>query len=356
MLTVGTIGTRGIPNSHGGFERFVELLVDDPRWADDGVRFAVYGEGEDTPHNSWTALRSVGCTKKDRPFWYYFRSAYLASRECDVILCCGVALSIFAFWPGLRGKALIVNPDGCEWRRTKWSRLGRLIVWAMYAPAMLAAKRIVIDAEALRSDFRLSTEAWYIPYSAPEPKAAALTHATREAYALDRPYVLVVARLEPENNIGMIVEAFEALADPRCELVIIGGTTTPFYHSVLASRASPNIRFIGGIYDQEILDQVRSNATVYLHGHSVGGTNPSLLEALASVTGRLGCHDNKYNREVAGAESDYFADAEQLTELMRRHLAEPTPYTRRPTRDMRFHPNTIYERYKAVFRDADAAR
>ena len=356
MLTVGIIGTRGIPNSHGGFERFVELLVADQRWQNDDIRFVVYGEGADEQHNPWTTLRSTGCTKKDRPFWYYFRSAYLAARECDVVLCCGVALSIFAFWPGLKGKALIVNPDGCEWRRTKWSRLGRLIVWAMYAPAMIAAKRIVIDAEALRSDFKLDASAWYIPYAAPEPKTTSLTPETRLLYGLDRPYVLVVARLEPENNIGMIVDAFEALGDPDCDLVVVGGTTTPFYNTVLASHAASNVRFVGGIYDQDVLDEVRSNAAVYVHGHSVGGTNPSLLEALATVTGRLACHDNKYNREVAGKEASYFATSEALTALLGSQLAEAPAYARHPSRDMRFHPDTIYERYKAVFRDADAAR
>ena len=304
-------------------------------------------------------MRAVGCTKKERPFWYYFRSAYLAAAECDVVLCCGVALSLFAFWPGLRGKSLIVNPDGCEWRRTKWSRLGRMIVWAMYAPAMLAAKRIVIDAEALRSDFKLGPEAWYIPYTAPEPRHTPLRPATREAYGLHQPFALVVARLEPENNIGMIVDAFAAYGGRGEHLVVVGGTTTPYYLNVLAGKAAPNIRFVGAIYDQEVLDEIRSNATVYLHGHSVGGTNPSLLEALATVTGRLACHDNKYNREVAGPEAEYFADEVTLTALLGREFeraAAGSPPHRAPSRDVRFHPDTIYERYKALFRDADAAR
>ena len=359
MLTVGIIGTRGIPNTHGGFERFVELLVDDARWASNDVRFRVYGEGVDARHNEWTDLRSVGCTKKARPFWYYFRSAYLAAQECDVILCCGVALSIFAFWPGFKGKALIVNPDGCEWRRTKWSRLGRMIVWAMYAPAMVAAKRIVIDAEALRSDFGLGPEAWYIPYAAPEPSHFALSPSTREAYTLDRPYALVVARLEPENNIGMIIDAFTDLDDDASDLVVVGGATTPYFQTTLAAKARKNVRFVGAIYQQEILDEVRSNATVYLHGHSVGGTNPSLLEALATVTGAIFCHDNKYNREVAGAEAEYFASQEQLTHLLRRRLDGEdgaVPARRNPSRDTRFHPDTIYDGYKELFRDAHAAR
>ena len=358
MLTVGIIGTRGIPNSHGGFERFVELLVDDRRWAADGIAFRVYGEGLDGSHNAWTELRTVGCAKKERPFWYYFRSAYLAARECDVVLCCGVALSIFAFWPRLRGKALIVNPDGCEWRRTKWSPLGRLIVWAMYAPAMLAASRIVIDAEALREDFALGPEAWYVPYPAPEPRTSSLRASTRTDWKLDRPYALVVARLEPENNVGTIVDAFAALAGDRGDLIVIGGTTTPYFEATLAAKARPDIRFLGAIYDQDVLDEIRSNATVYLHGHSVGGTNPSLLEALATVTGKILCHDNKYNREVAGDEAEYFTNQETLTGLLSQHLqtGDQAPIRRRPGRDVRFHPDTIYERYKALFRDADAAR
>lgn len=360
MYTVGLIGTRGIPNRYGGFERFVELLVDHPSWSARGVQFKVYGEGEDRVYNAWTQLRRVGLVKNERPMLYYARSAMLATRECDIVLCCGVGLSFFAWWPVLRRRALVVNPDGCEWRRTKWSWLGRQLIRAMYWPALAAARSIVIDAEALREDFgaALGDKASYIAYQAPMPRRVALRDSTRERYGLVRPFVLVIARLEPENNVHLIVGAFRALAQDGVDLIVVGGTTTPFHTRVLGPQASPRIRFVGAIYDQAMLDELRSNCLAYLHGHSVGGTNPSLLEALATVRGRLICHDNKYNREVAGDEAGYFADEAALSEQLRQ-LVEPKgllmPTHREPTRDARFHPDTIARRYMELFEDIHAA-
>lgn len=360
MLTVGIIGTRGIPNSHGGFERFVELLVAENVWQGRDIRFVVYSAGTERAYNDWTQLRDVGFSKNERPLAYYIKSVSLATRECDIIVCCGVALSFFAFWPVLRGRALVVNPDGCEWRRTKWSWLGRLLVRAMYPPALAAATRIVIDAEALRDDFgsALGDKARYIGYQAPQPNAAPLREVTREQWALSRPYVLVIARLEPENNIHLIVEAFLQLPQGGVDLIVVGGTTTRFYTEFLAPLVAPHVRFVGAIYDQVVLDELRSNCIAYVHGHSVGGTNPSLLEALATVRGHLLCHDNKYNREVAASEAGYFADERQLADLLRSLIDSPGDGKlahRAPSRDERFRPETIARRYLELFEDIRAA-
>ena len=361
MLTIGFIGTRGIPNSHGGFERFIELLVAEDVWRDRNIRLVVYSAGKDGAYNQWTQLRSVGFSKDKRPFLYYIKSAVLATRECDVIVCCGVALSFFAFWPVLWGRALIINPDGCEWRRTKWSRLGRLLIRTMYVPALAAATRIVIDAEALRDDFgrALGDKTRYIGYQAPPPRLIPLRDTTREQWGLVRPYVLVIARLEPENNIRMIMQAFDQLQPRDVDLIVVGGTTTPFYELILGKRPTQHVRFVGAIYDQQVLDELRSNCIAYVHGHSVGGTNPSLLEALATVRGHLLCHDNKYNREVAASEAGYFLDERQLADLLRPLFDLPVgaePAYRVPSRDERFRPEMIALRYLEVFEDILAAR
>lgn len=359
-IRVGIIGTRGIPNRYGGFERFVELLTTHATWENSGFSFVIYGEGHDVDFNEWTELRNVGISKNERPLVYYFKSVFLACRECDVIFCCGVGLSVIAFWPLLRGRTLIVNPDGCEWRRTKWSRLGRLIIRAMYWPALAAAKRIVIDAEALREDFGavLGHKAQYIGYQAPEPLAAALTDPVKQRFAIDRPFFLVIARLEPENNIQLIVEAFSQLSQGSVDLLVVGGTSTPFFTEALSKYASPNLRFLGAIFDQEVLGELRSNCAAYLHGHSVGGTNPSLLEALATVRGHLLCHDNKYNQEVAGAEARYFADSSSLQTmllvLIETLATGDGSWPRTPSREERFHPDTIANRYLQLFKECRA--
>jgi glycosyltransferase involved in cell wall biosynthesis len=353
---VGIIGTRGIPNRYGGFERFVEVLVENPIWASKGVEFLVYGESSSGAFNRWTRLCNVGFTKSRRPLAYYVDSALDAARECDIVLCCGVGLSFFAFWPVLRGKVLLVNPDGCEWRRTKWSWLGRLLIRAMVTPALAAATRVILDAEALRSDFGriLGRKAHYIAYQAPAPRTAPLSETTRRTLQLTRPFALVIARLEPENSIDLIVRAWHQLRRTDLDLVIVGGTGTTFYQQVLAPQGAPNLRFVGAVYDQQVLDEVRSNCLAYVHGHTVGGTNPSLLEALATVRRPLLCHDNKYNREVAGAHASYFGDAASLAAQLSAAIDSPTQ--REPTRDDRFHPDTIAARYLALFEESLAAR
>lgn len=359
IITVGIIGTRGIPNRYGGFERFVELLVEEPSWPVHRVRFVVYGEGETKPYNGWTRLQRVGIEKNQRPLGYYIASCIQATRECDVIVCCGVGLSYFSLWPVLRGRTLVVNPDGCEWRRTKWSALGRLAIRAMYWPALAAARHIVIDSEALRADFgaALGKKARYIGYQAPAPRLTPLTEETRQRMSIARPFALVIARLEPENNIEMTVQAFNSAKDGSAELIVVGGTTTPYFTSVLAPLAGPDVRFVGAIYDQSVLEQLRSTCVSYVHGHSVGGTNPSLLEALATVGGQICCHDNKYNREVAGTEASYFANKQQLAELFKPSLRTHTAgASRTPTRDERFRPDTIAARFLSLFEDIRAAR
>lgn len=360
LVTIGIIGTRGIPNRYGGFERFIELLVTNPCWQINMVRFRVYGETPAKTYNAWTQLCDVGFSKTRRPLAYYIESAKIATTECDIVLCCGVGLSVFAFWPVLHGKHLVINPDGCEWRRTKWSWLGRLVIRAMYWPALVAARRIVIDAEALREDFGsvLGSKTRYIGYQAPEPIKCMLPADIRYQLELVRPFVLVIARLEPENNILMILKAFQRLAPADVDLVIVGDITTQFYMDVLAQFASPRVRFLGAIYDQQVLHGLRSNCIAYVHGHSVGGTNPSLLEALSTVCGYLLCHDNKYNREVAAGEALYFIDDLQLADLfgpLFQGASAFSPTQRLPSRDHRFDPDTIAQKYLELFGELRAS-
>lgn len=361
MLRVGIIGTRGIPNRYGGFERFTEVLVEHPGWASADIQFVIYGEGSDCHYNQWTFTRCVGVNKAKNGIAFYRKSAMLAARECDVVLSCGVGISIFAFLVRLRGAILIVNPDGCEWRRSKWSMVGRLLIRAMYWPALAASNYIIIDAEALREDFGLSDSLLtrYIGYQAPEPMRTQLTETTRVAMALSRPFVLCIVRLEPENNVEMVLRAFLDLGRDDLDLIIVGPTTTRHYQDVLARFVSSRIRFVGAIFDQNVLDELRGNCVAYVHGHSVGGTNPSLLEALARVGGVLFCHDNKYNKEVAAGKALYFDSARSLADQLAQICENnglDSPLLGKPIRDKRFDPDNIFRLYLELFKEIRAAR
>jgi rhamnosyltransferase len=228
----------------------------------------------------------------------------------------------------------------------------------MYWPALSAAKHIVIDAEALRNDFgrALRNKAQYIAYQAPEPEIKALNISTRERLNIEKKYFLVIARLEPENNIGMIIKAFKEMSQSDVDLLIVGGTSTKYYTEVLQFEGGDNVRFLGSIYEQPILNELRGDCLAYVHGHSVGGTNPSLLEALASCGGALLCHDNQYNREVAGLEAQYFESVQKLSEQMTALTVPSRSSLRRiPTRDSRFKPETIAQQYLKLFEVIRAA-
>ncbi len=357
MINVGIIGTRGIPNSYGGFERFVELLVLDPIW-DGEVHFVVFGEENESDHSFNQNYTYIALSRnKSSGIGYYFESVWKSLKSCDVILCCGVAISIAAFVPGMFGKKLVVNPDGCEWRRTKWSAIGRLLIKAMYFPALLFADRIVIDAEGLRDDFgkRFSAKSVFIPYQAVSPPESNV-YSDQEFLSLfglsaSSKYVVVIARLEPENNVDMICEAFNASLRTDLELIIVGNVDTKYFLDTLRATYFdlPNIHFVGGVYDQNLLNSLRQTATAYIHGHTVGGTNPSLLEALIACEGSLLCHDNKYNREVSGDNALYFADVAELKECFK-SLSIDRLNSRNVWSDPRYDPKMIAMQYYKLFK------
>lgn len=353
MMKVGVIGTRGIPNKYGGFERFLELLVSEDIWLKENVHFNIYCGENSAEYNAWTSIKNIRITKDSHPFYYYIKSAWLASTQCDVILCCGVAISIFSILPRIHKKILIINPDGCEWRRTKWSFFGRAIIRCMYLPAFLFANKIVLDSESLREDFNLSLDkAVYIGYQAPLPKFYSLEEGVKKRYDLNNPFFLVIARLEPENNILTILNSFLKLNNNSIDLIIIGGIYTKHYKEILYKYNKNNIRFIGSIYDQNDLNQLRSNCMVYIHGHSVGGTNPSLLEALATVHGSIICHKNKYNMEVAGLESKYFSSEKELVDILIEISTsiDSLINQRKPKVDIRYSSQHIADKYLELFK------
>ena len=352
-LKIGIIGTRGIPNRYGGFERFVEQLVESNVWASSNIKFYVYGESKSIEINRWTKSEDVGCLKTASPVIYYLKSALMANRDCDIILCCGVGLSIFGILMKLHGRKLIINPDGCEWRRSKWSRFGRLLIKAMYVPALYAADKIVIDAESLADDFWkcFKTKYYYIAYQAPMPAVYSIQQSTKMQFGISRRYLLVIARLEPENNILPMIIGFNRSKKHNLEMLVVGAKETAHYLSQLEKYQTNRIRFLGPIYNQMILNELRSNCLIYAHGHSVGGTNPSLLEALSSVQGIILCHDNKYNREVAGCSASYFSNAEEFSHLINNASSDPSIKSnrRQPSREQKYNPEFIASEYQKLF-------
>lgn len=353
-ITVGIIGTRGIPNNYGGFERFVELLIAEHEKNDFTIN--IFGEKNKSYYDNENYHYTILKTKKSNGIIYYIESLFKAIIKCDVIFCCGVSISFLSFLPRVFGKKLIINPDGCEWERERWTKFQRFLIRVMYFPALLFANKIIVDSQSLKSDFgKLFNRKYvYIPYQNPSITFAKTMDLKKlldsKNIRLCKDYILVIARLEPENNLKVICDAYIESKSKK-QLIIVGKIDTKFYLRKLKryNNLSNNIIFTDGIYQQDILNTLRKNALLYIHGHSVGGTNPSLIEALGSCLGNIACHKNKYNMEVAKDYAKYFADKKQLIKIIldtdKSFLKDINNWD-----DPRFNSQKIYQDYVREFK------
>lgn len=330
-LRVAILGTRGIPAAYGGFETFAEQLA--TRLAARGHRITVYAEADGVP-TADGRHQGVRVRYRRRPAWgpastlaYDCACLWDARRGYDLVYMLGYGAAWACWWPRLFGVPVWINVDGLEWARSKWGRLARAYLRAMEWLSSRAPTRVLADAQAIADRYaRLyprGAPCSFIAYGAELP-----AEPSREPPDLSRwnlqagEYVLAVARPEPENHVLEIVEG-HALWGGDWPLVVVGNvqSATPYQKRLLA-LASDKVRFIGGVYDAHQLTALRMGAGCHVHGHSVGGTNPSLLEALACGN-LIVAHDNPFNREVARDAAQYFQTSRQLAEALKRLRALP---------------------------------
>jgi rhamnosyltransferase len=257
----------------------------------------------------------------------YFIARY--SLICDVIYVLGIYGGPSLLIPRLLKRQVVVNMDGLEWKRAKYTVVERSIIILLFAVSLNLASKIVVDNEQLKRCIgeRHCAKTCYIPYGVSEQKPQSWDGTKLRSYFRGKTasgtiakgnYWLLIARLEPENNIHMIVDGF-VKARPNYPLVIVGDFTSDKYrHRVyrgVSNGKSANIFFLGAIYDADVLGMLRQHCLAYIHGHSVGGTNPSLLEAMISKN-LIVCHDNVFNREVCSRFAYYFSNSIGLSDLV----------------------------------------
>jgi glycosyltransferase involved in cell wall biosynthesis len=319
-LRIAILGARGIPASYGGFETFAEQLA--TRLVARGHEVTVYAEtGESSVQD--TFYQGIRVRHKRRPRWgaasvlaYDCACLWDACRGYDLVYMLGYGAAWACWWPRVFGVPVWINVDGLEWARSKWGRGARLYLRCMEWVTTRAATRLIADAEAIAQRFRQTypggAPSSFIAYGAELVESRQVDPAVLSLWGLQaHRYMLVVARPEPENHILEIIQG-HVLHGGDWPLVIVGDVSgATAYQRQLKQHASERVRFIGGIYDGGQLASLRVHAACYLHGHSVGGTNPSLLEALACGNWVL-AHDNPFNREVARDAADYFATPGQL--------------------------------------------
>lgn len=321
--SIAVLGTRGIPASYGGFETFAEALA--IGLVQRGCAVTVFCEqGDQEPIGTYHGVRLVRIPAPRlgplSTIVFDLRCLLRARRSFDIVYMLGYGAAPFCVIPRLFGRRVWINMDGVEWKRGKWSRAGRSYLRIMERVAVVVANRVIADSAAIREHL----EARYgrlphcdvIPYGADVMSNAEHTVLARFGNLMPSGYYLVVCRLEPENHVREIIAGFEASGSPY-PLVIVGATEQPnAYVRALLERRSDHIRFVGAVYDQKPLAALRFHARAYFHGHSVGGTNPSLLEAMAAGNVVV-AHDNPFNREVLRELGRYFSDPAQVTDAVR---------------------------------------
>lgn len=331
-LSIAMVGTRGVPARYGGFETAVEEVG--RRLADRGHAVRVYCRRDRTspapPLTEHLGMRLVTQPALRRRSLETLSHtalsvAHLVARRTDVAFVFNAANS--PFLPVLRAARVPVatHVDGLEWRRAKWGPTGRRYYRTAEALAVRWSDALIADAQGIADyytdEFGARTE--LLSYGAPVLRDAG----TGKLAGFDvtpQGYHLVVARFEPENHVDVAVAGYVA-SDARLPLLVVGSAPyadeyTRRVHAL--AGGDPRVRFLGGVWDQDALDQLYAHALTYVHGHSVGGTNPSLLRALGAGTATL-AYDVSFNREVLGDAGRYFADAADVARLVQDAEADP---------------------------------
>lgn len=305
------LGTRGIPAQHGGFETFAEHLA--TYLAGRGWDVVVYcqesGPGE-TWESEWRGVRLVHIPVARSGAWstidFDWQSVRHAAREPGLVLTLGYNTAAFCVRYRMKGIPNLINMDGIEWKRRKWSRLERAWLYINERAGCWAGNHLIADHPQIKA---------YLTTRAPSDRITMIPYGADLVLNPDLPpfdlepgsYALIVARPEPENSILEMVRAFSRRKRAK-RLVVLGAYHADnVYHRQVLDSASEEVLFPGALYDAKQVANLRFHACLYLHGHTVGGTNPSLVEALAAGSPVL-AHDNTFNRWVAGSEAHYFDD------------------------------------------------
>ncbi len=310
---VSILGTRGIPAGHGGFETLAEHLA--LYLVRKGWKVTVYCQRESRGkiyEDVWKDIRRVHIPvisgRSIHTILFDLKSVIHTSRENSVKLTLGYGTSVFWLIFKLKKIINVCNMDGVEWRRRKWSYLQRLWLRLNEKSAGILATHLIADSPEIERYLleRLPRDKLtMIPYG-----AFHITSADEQIindWGLEKyNYILTICRIEEDNSLLEIIMAFNQRPRPE-KLVIVGGVDfeRERYHWKLRTVANDSTVFLGPVYDEAKVNALRHFAKLYVHGHTVGGTNPSLVEAMGAELPIL-ARNNPYNRWVAGAENHYF--------------------------------------------------
>ena len=328
-MKVAIIGTVGVPACYGGFETLAENLIGDNCSPD--IEYTVFCSSKDMPSKP---ARYKNADLKYIPFKangvqsliYDTISLLRVMRGYDVILYLGAAVPIPRLYKWLCKGKIVLNIDGLSQFRDKYGKFQKKYLAYIKNNEITRADIIVADnrgiQEYVEQNYRLPSE--LIAYGGDQAiidMDAERQNALLEKYGLRKgEYSMALCRIEPENNCHLVLEAFAQTDEP---LIFIGNWNKSEYGRSLREqyKDSGNIIIHDPVYELEDLYALRANARRYVHGHSVGGTNPSLVEAMFFGVPLL-CYDVKYNRATTFNKAQYFSDADELKRLLASPLGD----------------------------------
>lgn len=342
--SVAIIGTRGYPSYYGGFETAVRKLA--PFLADNDWDVVVYNRPgatqalDPSAHPSVQTVETRGISSNSLSTLSFGLTSVLHAmrRPPDVALIMNVANGFWLPLLKLRGIRTVVNVDGIEWHRAKWGRLAKTVFKRGARLTATHADHLIFDAKAIQ-DFwmkEFGRDGTFIPYGGdPVPELPV------EAGLSSGKYALMVARFVPENTVSEFLRASEELAESGIDVVIVGSSGPsggPLDDLAKELDAAfPAVHWLGHLSDDQRLFSLWQHAGAYFHGHSVGGTNPALVQAMAAGAPVV-ARDTVYNREVLG-DAGIFCEptVNDIARSIRDMINDPSDAGRRAIERSRLH-------------------
>ena len=327
-MRIGIIGTRGIPNNYGGFEQLAEYLS--VFLVEKNHEVFVYNSSLHPYQNKqYKGVNIIHCNDAESKMgaagqFVYDLNCILDSRKrsFDVLLQLGyTSNSIWHFLLPAQTK-IITNMDGFEWKRSKYNNMVQLFLKQAERWAVKSSPYLIADSVAIKSYLqkKYNRQATHIAYGATPFNLALANNNILKTYQLQpQQYYLAIARFEPENNLETIIKGVLA-ANGNTPLLLIGNYNNTYGNYLRKTYAHPKIIFAGGIYQIDVLNNLRYFCAAYFHGHTVGGTNPSLLEAMAA-SAYIIAHNNDFNMAILKTNASYFSNSAQICMLLNNSIS-----------------------------------
>lgn len=362
-MRIAMIGTRGVPARYGGFETAIEEVGS--RLAARGHEVIVFCRGaeERLPSYRGMTLVHLGAMKRRTLETLSHTTAsvlHSSLKGVDAALLFNAANA--PLLPILRARKVPVatHVDGLEWKRAKWGPLGKRYYRTAEALAVRWSDALIADADAIAAyyEHQFAVPSRVIAYGAPD--LAGTGSSRLEEQGLEsRGYHLVVARFEPENHVLEIVREYVRSAATKPLIVVGSAPYADEYTEAVRQAADDRVKLLGGVWDQDLLNELYANCLTYLHGHSVGGTNPSLLRAAGAGAPTL-AYDCVFNREVIGEAGRFFRAVGSLAELIGEAERDPDTFVEMGASlheaSRRYSWDEVAVQYEALCEDLVASR